>query len=118
VAIADYVKPLVNGMGDILTIKEAVYKIIRRLAHGASGQVFSLLDEILPPLEKECKRPINKNDPQARTLQMKKAALSAVIALNTIPNATGHAKLQEVVSKSVMGGPFKEEYAELVKVSK
>lgn len=86
---------------------------MRRLAFVAGGQLYAHVDKLLGPLEKECKRPIPKTEPQERALVMKRAALAAVQALNTIPNASGHAKLQEVITKAIVGGPFKAEWAEL-----
>jgi hypothetical protein len=49
---------------------------------------------------------------------MKRAALAACIALNNIPGAASHAKLQEIITKSIPGGPFKAEYELLLKEGK
>ncbi len=76
------------------------------------------MDPILVELQKEVKRPIPKSEPGERLLVMKRAALLALIALNNIPNAASHAKLQEIMTKSIPGGPFKAEFDLLVKEKK
>jgi cullin-associated NEDD8-dissociated protein 1 len=116
VSTADYFDPIVRAQSpdEVLTIKELSFKILRRMAQVAGGQLYAHLDKILPELNKEVKRPIPKSEPGERILVMKRAALQACIALNSIPNAASHAKLQEIIQKSIPGGPFKDEYNQLL----
>ena len=44
---------------------------------------------------------------------MKRQCLMAIQAINSIPNAAGHSKLQEVINKSIKGGVYKDEWAVL-----
>lgn len=74
VAVDDYVEPIARGLDDILSIKELSYKMLRRLAQVAGGQVFAHLDKWLPRMEKEIKATIPKAEPFDRFITMKKAA--------------------------------------------
>lgn len=94
IAVADYVDPLLRGMGDERVIREQAFKILRRLAQVAGGQVLGHLETILPVLEKEVKSPIPKSEPFERFIVMKRAAFQAALALNAIPNS--NAKLQQI----------------------
>ncbi len=117
ISTADYFDPILRAQSsdEVLTIKELSFNILRRMAQVAGGQLYAHLDKILPELNKEVKRPIPKSEPGDRILVMKRAALQACIALNAIPNASSHAKLQEIMQKSIPTGPFKDEYEALLK---
>jgi hypothetical protein len=63
ISTADYFDPIARAQSsadEVLTIKELAYKILRRMAMVAGGQLYAHLDTILPELQKEVKRPIPK----------------------------------------------------------
>jgi hypothetical protein len=94
ISVGDYTDPILRGMTDVMQVREQAYKVLRRLAQVAGGQVFVHLDALLPQLEKEIKSPIPKADPFDRMIVMKRAAFQAALALNAIPNS--NIKLQTI----------------------
>jgi hypothetical protein len=77
-------------------IKLQCYLIIVRMT-AVSSQLLDVLDQLVEGIKKELKKKIDKTaiqQAQDRQLELKRAALRSVVALNTVPGADSNAKFK------------------------
>ncbi|CAL8143839.1 unnamed protein product [Orchesella dallaii] len=99
--IRDFLTHVENGLRDHYDIKMLTYLMVARLASLCPSQVIQRLDRLIEPLKNTVTMKVKANSVKQeyeKQDELKRAALRAVSALSSIPDADKHIQLMEFVA--------------------